>query len=131
MNNVQRPISPHIGIYRKQITSVLSILHRLTGIALYVGSFLLIAFLLVVAYAPEQYENLHELLSSFVGRLALFGWTLAFFFHLLNGIRHLFWDMGKGFEIPNVNKTGWLVLFLTIVFSIIIWCIAYKNVGVL
>jgi succinate dehydrogenase / fumarate reductase cytochrome b subunit len=131
MNNVQRPISPHLTIYRKQITSVLSILHRITGIVLYFGTFLLIAFLLIVAYAPEQYESFHELLTSAFGRFALFGWTLAFFFHLLNGIRHLFWDMGKGFEIKTVNKTGWLVVVFTIILSLITWCIAYSNAGVL
>ena len=107
MANVSRPLSPHIGIYKKQITSVLSILHRLTGVALYVGTLLLIVFLLVVAYSPLNYEILHGFLAAPIGQIILFGWTFAFFFHLLNGIRHLFWDIGKGFSITTVNKTGW------------------------
>ena len=131
MASVSRPISPHIGIYKKQITSVLSILHRLTGVALYVETLLLIVFLLVVAYSPLSYETLHGYLASPIGQIALFGWTFAFFFHLLNGIRHLFWGMGKGFAIPTVNKTGWLAIIFSIIFSVASWCIAYNNLGVL
>jgi succinate dehydrogenase / fumarate reductase cytochrome b subunit len=131
MNTIQRPISPHVGIYRKQITSFLSILHRLTGVALYVGTLLIIAFLVVVAYFPLEYQTLHAYLASPLGKTVLFGWTYAFFFHLLNGIRHLFWDIGKGFEIPTVNKTGWLVVIFSLLFSVASWFIAYQNAGIL
>jgi len=130
MSSIIRPISPHIGIYRKQITSVLSILHRLTGIALYAGTLLLVIFLAVVAYMPTDYEMLHDLIVSAAGRTLLFGWTFSFFFHLLNGIRHLFWDMGKGFTISAVNKTGWLVVVLSLLFTLASWVIAYHNTGV-
>lgn len=131
MSNIQRPLSPHISIYRPQITSVLSILHRITGVALYVGLALLIVFLCVVAYFPANYTLLHGLLTSVLGKLFLFGWTLAFYFHFFNGIRHLFWDMGKGFDIPTVNKTGWLVVVLSVLVSLISWVVAYHNAGVL
>lgn len=131
MSNAPRPLSPHISIYRKQITSVLSILHRITGVALYVGLALLIVFLCVVAYSPENYTMLHRLLASVLGRLFLFGWTFAFYFHFFNGVRHLFWDMGKGFDIPLVNKTGWIVLILSVLASLISWVVAYHNAGLL
>lgn len=126
-----RPLSPHLSIYRWQITSVLSILHRLSGVALYAGTLLLLAFLFVVAYAPMQYAQLHELLSSALGRLLLFGWTLAFFFHFYNGIRHLFWDIGKGFEVRLAAKTGWLVLCVTLFSTLAVWAYAYHSVGAL
>ena len=131
MSNVTRPLSPHLSIYRPQITTVLSILHRLTGVALYAGMVLLIAFLVVVGYAPEKYVLFHDCLSSFVGRLFLFGWTLALYFHLFNGIRHLFWDMGKGLDIPTVNKSGWAVVIFTLLATLGSWAIAYHNAGVL
>lgn len=131
MANINRPTSPHISIYKPQITSALSILHRITGVALYVGTFLLCSFLVVVAYFPEHYFELHECLSSAIGRVFLFGWTLAFYFHLFNGIRHLYWDMGKGFDMPSVNKTGWLALFFAVLCSVASWAVAYHNAGVL
>ena len=131
MANISRPLSPHISIYRPQITSVLSILHRITGVALYVGLAVLIVFLGVVAYFPANYTMLHNLLISVLGKLFLFGWTLAFYFHFFNGIRHLFWDMGKGFDIPIVNKTGWAVLIFSVLASVASWAVAYHNMGVL
>lgn len=131
MANVTRPLSPHISIYRKQITSVLSILHRITGVALYAGLALLVVFIYVVAYFPENYAGLHGLLVSPLGKLALFGWTLAFYFHLFNGVRHLFWDMGKGFELSSVNKTGWLAVIFSVLAALFSWAVAYHNAGLL
>ncbi len=131
MSNITRPLSPHISIYRQQITSVLSILHRITGVALYVGMGLIIVFLVVVGYYPENYTLFHNYLTSFIGRLLLFGWTLALYFHLFNGIRHLFWDIGKGFDIPSVNKSGWAVVIFTLLASVASWAIAYYNSGFL
>ena len=131
MSNIKRPISPHLSIYRPQITSTLSIFHRITGVALYFGLVLLAVFLYVVAYSPEKYVNLHQCLSSAYGRLFLFGWTLAFYYHLFNGIRHLYWDMGKGFDLPSVTRTGWIAIILSVLSSIITWCAAYHNIGVL
>jgi succinate dehydrogenase / fumarate reductase cytochrome b subunit len=140
MNNVShntpRPTSPHIGIYRKQITSVLSILHRLTGVALYFGAILLVVFLVAISYYPKgnggfNFGELHNLLASCLGQTLLFGWSFAFFFHLLNGIRHLFWDMGKGFEITSINKTGWLVVVFSILLNLLTWVVAYLKMGIL
>src|ERR1700741_74027 len=95
-----RPLSPHLQIYRPQLTSVLSILHRATGIALGVGTLLLVYWLIAVAAgagARAAYDVAQRLIGSWFGRLLLFGWTLAFFYHLANGVRHLAWDAGYGF----------------------------------
>lgn len=131
MPQIIRPLSPHLSIYRKQITSVLSIMHRITGVALYAGLGLLIVFLGVVSYYPTYYTQLHQCLTSVFGKIALFGWTLAFYFHFFNGIRHLFWDMGKGFDIPSVNKTGWAAIVFAVLASLLSWVVAYHNAGVL
>lgn len=130
MSKVARPLSPHIGIYRKQITSVLSILHRLTGLALYAGSLLLVALIVVVAYSPTDYEVLHDAIVSPLGRTLLFGWTFSFFYHLMNGIRHLYWDAGRGFEMSSVTRSGWLVVVLSFLLTIASWVVAYHNTGV-
>lgn len=131
MPQVTRPLSPHLSIYRPQITSVLSITHRISGVALYAGLGLLIVFLGVVGYYPTYYAKLHECFTSILGRTLLFGWTLAFYFHFFNGIRHLFWDMGKGFDIPSVNKTGWLAIIFAVLASVFSWIVAYHNAGLL
>lgn len=127
MSSDLRPTSPHLSIYRPQITSVLSILHRITGVALTVGTALLVVWLYVAAYEPSNYGALHELLSSVPGRLLLMGWTLAFYFHLANGIRHLFWDMGKGFTIPQTTRSGWAVLIITVLMTAASWCAYFAG----
>jgi succinate dehydrogenase / fumarate reductase cytochrome b subunit len=131
MSNSPRPLSPHLSIYRPQITTVLSILHRITGVALYFGMALLIVFLWVIGYAPENYTRLHDCLSSVVGQLLLFGWAFSFYFHFFNGIRHLFWDMGKGLEIHAAAKSGWAVVIFSVVLTALSWAMAYHNAGVL
>ncbi|MDE3015406.1 MAG: succinate dehydrogenase, cytochrome b556 subunit [Pseudomonadota bacterium] len=116
-----RPLSPHLSIYRPQISSVLSILHRLTGLALFAGTALVVAWLCSAAYAPAFYATLHDGMDSFIGRLCLLGWTLAFYCHFCNGIRHLFWDIGMGFTLPQMARSGWAVIVLTIVFTALTW----------
>lgn len=102
----------------------MSITHRITGVALAVGSILLVTWLWSAAYAPAFYEKLHGLLGSLVGRLLLLGWTLAFYYHFCNGIRHLWWDMGKGMDIPSVNRSGILTLIATALFTAFTWGMA-------
>ena len=119
-----RPISPHLGIYRPQISSVMSILHRITGVALFAGTALLVTWLWSAAYVPSFYATLYGLATTLPGRLCLMGWTAAFYYHLCNGIRHLFWDMGKGFELPTMHLTGWLTLLATLVFTALTWGVA-------
>lgn len=81
------------------------------------------------AYAPDYYGKLHECLVSPVGKLFMLGWTFAFFFHLGSGIRHLFWDMGKGFSLPVMHKTGWLVVVFSVAMTIAAWMAAYSMAG--
>lgn len=121
MPSTNRPLSPHLSIYRPQISSVLSILHRITGLALVAGTVLMVAWLCSAAYVPAFYATLHDAMSSLPGQICLFGWTLAFYYHFCNGIRHLFWDIGSGFTLPVMARTGWAVIILTIVFTALTW----------
>jgi succinate dehydrogenase / fumarate reductase cytochrome b subunit len=113
----KRPLSPHLGIYRWQITMTLSILHRITGCALVAGTVLLVAWLWSAAYAPGFYPQLHSFVMSGIGQIMILGWIVAFYFHLGNGIRHLFWDIGKGFEIHTAARSGWTVVIFTLVMT--------------
>lgn len=117
----KRPTSPHLSIYRPQITSVLSILHRMTGVWLFFGAMALSSWLYVVAYAPGSYAKWHECLSSLFGQLFLMSWVFCFYYHLSNGIRHLFWDIGLGFKLPQANASGWLVIFFTFLMTLLTW----------
>src|SRR3546814_15494672 len=104
MANVERPLSPHLQIYRWPVTMATSILHRATGIALAVGSLLLAWWLLAAAAGPDYYSMVQAIMGSWLGRLVLFGFTWALLYHLLSGIRHLFWDSGRGVELPAANR---------------------------
>lgn len=124
-----RPTSPHLSIYRPQISTILSILHRITGVALFVGTALIVTWLWAAAYSPVFYGTLHEALASLVGQLALMGWTLAFYYHLGNGIRHLFWDMGHGFALPAMHRSGWLVVVFSLMLTALTWGVIYGIEG--
>lgn len=121
MSSDFRPTSPHLTIYRPQITSILSIAHRLTGIWLFFGVLLLVAWLCVVAYAPAYYGSLYDCLSSLLGQLFLLSWMFSFYYHLANGIRHLFWDIGKGFRLSQVAASGWAVVVFTLIMTAVTW----------
>lgn len=127
MSPVKRPLSPHLSIYRPQISSVLSIMHRITGLALYAGSALLVLWLWSAAYAPEFYATLHGWLGSLPGRLLLIGWTAAFYYHLLNGIRHLAWDAGYGFTLPVMHRTGIATVISTLILTAFTWGVAIAE----
>ncbi len=99
----------------------LSILHRMTGVALSVGLIALVAWLQAIASGADAYAALAGWMNTLVGRLLLFGWTLAFFFHLANGVRHLFWDVGLGFDLRQANASAWFVIVATIVMTAIYW----------
>jgi succinate dehydrogenase / fumarate reductase cytochrome b subunit len=120
---MKRPLSPFMfpTWYRFQITSALSILHRLTGIALAIGSILLAWWLVAVAAGGELFAQTHAFIVSPIGVLLLFLWSAAFFYHLCNGIRHLAWDAGYGFEVRNVYLSGYAVLAGTIVLTVLAW----------
>jgi len=120
---MSRPLSPFMfpKWYRFQITSGLSILHRLTGIALAVGSIVLTWWLIAVAAGGELFARTSAFLTSPIGMLLLFLWSAAFFYHLCNGIRHLAWDAGYGFEIRQAYRSGYAVLAGTIVLTVLAW----------
>jgi succinate dehydrogenase / fumarate reductase cytochrome b subunit len=124
-----RPLSPHLQIYRRQLTSVTSILHRFTGIGLAVGLLYLVCWLTAAASGLEAFDKLQTFNGSIIGRLLLLGWTVAFFYHLLNGLRHLAWDAGWGFALPAVYKSGYAVLVGTAVMTIGAWLIGYYRMG--
>ena len=112
MSNTERPLSPHLSVYRWPITMTLSILHRATGVAMSIGLIVLAAWLMSAAAGAAQYDQFAAMMSTLVGRLFLFGWSFAFFYHLANGIRHLVWDTGRGFEKRQANASAWFVLLL-------------------
>jgi succinate dehydrogenase / fumarate reductase cytochrome b subunit len=124
---VRRPLSPHLGIYRWEITMVSSILNRITGIALSVGSLVLVWWLLAAAAGPQSFALVQEFLISPLGLLVMLGWTAALFFHLFAGIRHLAWDVGIGFAKPGLNPVSWLVLAATAVATILVWAVTYAR----
>lgn len=121
MNTNQRPLSPHLQVYRPQWTSVLSILHRITGVLLSVGTVLMVVWLVALAQGEQAYQSMIGFMSSPVVLLALVGWTLALFYHLLNGIRHLLWDTGTMLELKPARASGWLVVALTFVLTAVVW----------
>ena len=120
---MEHPLSPFMfpTWYRFQITSLMSILHRLTGIALAVGSIVLAWWLVAVAAGGEWFEATHAVIASPIGVLLLFGWSVAFFYHLCNGIRHLAWDAGYGFEIREAYLSGYGVFAATVVLTLLAW----------
>ena len=124
MPSDQRPLSPDLPIYRPQLTSVLSITHRVTGVGLSVGSPLLVIWLMMAAAGPQSYGGLHEFLASWFGLVLLLGWTFSLFFHLCNGIRHLFWDAGYGFELAAIYASGWTVVALSAGLTVAAWIIS-------
>jgi succinate dehydrogenase / fumarate reductase cytochrome b subunit len=124
-----RPLSPDLQIYRPQLTSVLSITHRLTGVALSVGSPLLVYWLIAAAAGPSAYSALHGFLASWLGLVLLLGWTFSLFFHLCNGIRHLFWDAGYGFDLKMIYTSGWAVVAASIGLTLTAWVISFGMKG--
>jgi succinate dehydrogenase / fumarate reductase cytochrome b subunit len=121
MSKRARPLSPHAGIYRWQYTNTLSILNRATGVYLSVGLLLFVYWLLAVASGPDGYETAQVVFVHPLIRLALVAWTAAFFYHLLNGIRHLSWDFGYGFERKVARLTGWGVVIATVLLTALSW----------
>jgi len=125
----ERPLSPHLQVYRPQFTSVLSILHRATGMALAAGMILLVWWLVAAAAGPEAFAAVQWFNGSILGRLLLLGFTWALCYHLCNGVRHLFWDAGYGFEIPDAYRSGWLVVAASAGLTLLVWVVGYTVRG--
>lgn len=124
-----RPVSPHLQIYRPQLTSILSILHRLTGVALAAGTALLVLWLIAAALGPGPFAIAQAVIASWIGRLLLFGWSFALFYHSVNGIRHLLWDVGLGYGLAAVYATGWAVLLISTALTLGAWSWGYAIMG--
>jgi succinate dehydrogenase / fumarate reductase cytochrome b subunit len=125
MSTVDRPLSPHLQVYRLPLAAILSILHRATGVFLSIGSLLLVWWLMSVAQGEAGFINANAVVGSIIGQLILFGFTFALFFHLSNGIRHLFWDVGVGFELPTVARSSVAVILAAAILTLSVWALAY------
>jgi succinate dehydrogenase / fumarate reductase cytochrome b subunit len=120
-------MSPHLQVWRWHLTMASSILHRVSGCALYVGALILAAGALSLAMGPECYGVFRALMAGVLGKIALFGLTLAIFYHLANGIRHLVWDAGKGFTLKVADAASVAVIAFTIVATLVTWGLAYAT----
>ena len=116
-----RPLSPHLSIHKKVLTAVFSIFHRLTGIFLTLGSLLLVFWFLSISIGENFYNYFQIISSNFIFKIILFFWTLAFFYHLFNGVRYLFWSFSLGMELKTVYLSGYIISLLTIIATIIVW----------
>lgn len=130
MSNVEleskRPLSPHLSIYKPIPTMVASIVNRITGAALYFGTLLFVWWIFAAAISPAYFEWVNGLFGSLFGRLILFGYTWALIHHMIGGLRHLMWDMGKGFDKHFTTKLAWASWVISIGTTILIWVIGYS-----
>lgn len=122
-NAPQRPMSPHLQVYRWQITMTLSILHRATGVALTFGGFALVAWLVAVASGPEAFATAQNCLYSPVGAALALGWSFSLYYHLCNGIRHLVWDAGSGYSMKGLYAGGYIVIAVSILLTAVTWAV--------
>jgi succinate dehydrogenase / fumarate reductase, cytochrome b subunit len=129
MTPVERPLSPHLQIYKPQLTSVLSITHRATGLALSFGTVFLVWFLAAASWSDGAFALAQGFWGSWLGEICLFGWSLSLFYHLLNGIRHLAWDVGLGFELKTVHITGWVVVIGSLLLTLAAWIAGFHLRG--
>jgi succinate dehydrogenase / fumarate reductase cytochrome b subunit len=128
-NRRARPLSPNIQIYRPQLTSVLSIANRITGIGLTVCAVVLVVWLVAAASGQEAYDRFRDLIESWPGLLLLLAATFAFFLHLLGGIRHLMWDSVRAFELKQIYASGWIVVALSVVLTLAVWLASLAIAG--
>jgi len=125
MSTNNRPLSPHLDVYRLPLTAFVSVIHRGTGAALSVGTVALVWWLIALAGGEESFNTAQQLLGSIIGQLVLLGWTFSLFIHLANGIRHLIWDSGYGFEKDQVTKSTFIVIGVAFVLTASVWACAY------
>ena len=118
---VARPLSPHLQVYRPQLTSILSIMNRVTGIATSVGTLMLVWWLVAAAAGPESFAQVQWFMGTPIGLFMLFGWTAALFYHFFGGLRHLAWDAGWGFDLERTHLTGWLAIGATLAATLLVW----------
>lgn len=124
---VKRPLSPHLQIYSPSSSMVMSILHRLTGIALYAGTILLVWWLIALASGPEAYAKFGAILNSLAGRIVLFGYTWALFHHMMGGIRHFIWDTIRGHDLKSINLLSWGTLGMSLLLTFLVWISVWSH----
>lgn len=129
MANSNRPLSPHLQVYKPQLTSLLSVTHRGTGVVLGGGVPFLMYWIWSLTGGAAEYQQAQAFFGSFIGRLLLLGFSFSFFYHFCNGIRHLVWDIGWGLELKDVYRGGWIVLAASGVLTIVTWLVAYALRG--
>ncbi|HET7359198.1 MAG TPA: succinate dehydrogenase, cytochrome b556 subunit [Rhodanobacteraceae bacterium] len=127
MAQTGRPLSPHLGIYRWQVQMVTSILHRITGVALAVGTLILLWGLLALATGPDAWNTFGYWAGSVIGTILLIGWTWSLFYHLCNGIRHLFQDGVLGYEVPQFVRNSWLSVIVSLVLTVVVWAYVWTG----
>ena len=124
-----RPLSPHLQVYRPQITSVLSITHRATGVALAGGVLVLTYWLTSATYGAEAFATAQAVIGSWIGHVVLWGLIFSLYYHLANGVRHLMWDAGRGFDLPSVRRTGMMVVAFAVILTAPTLFIGYRAMG--
>lgn len=129
-NTREMPLSPHLSIYKPQISSVLSIFHRISGIALFIGMLLFLWWIVFICYNPDpENTKIWKFFQTIYGKGLLVIWSYSLFFHFCTGIRHLMWDQGHGFSIPEMNRSGWFAVILSIILTAVSWYLVF-NLGI-
>lgn len=129
MHTPRRPLSPHLQVYRLPLTAVLSIAHRITGFLLALGVSALVVWLVTLAAGKPAYEEVHQFFASLPGQILLVAWSAMLYFHLCNGVRHLFWDIGHGFELRTVDISAVLALVVTALLTALTWQMFWGFAG--
>ncbi|MGY6710416.1 MAG: succinate dehydrogenase, cytochrome b556 subunit [Rhizobiaceae bacterium] len=124
-----RPLSPHLQVYRFIPTMAMSILHRITGSALYFGTLIIVWWLIAAATSPSHFETVNWALGSLLGRLVLFGYTWVLMHHMIGGIRHLIWDTGLGLEKSSSTRIAIAMPFISVGLTVLIWIVGYMVRG--
>ena len=116
-----RPLSPHLSIHKKVLTALFSIFHRITGIGLSLGSILIVIWFLLISLGPNYFVYFEMISQNILFKLILLIWTIGIFYHLYNGCRKLYWSFGIGMDLSTVYRSGYIVLFLTLVSTVTVW----------
>ena len=129
MRSVQRPLSPHLQVYKLPLTALMSISHRITGAGLAVGTVLVAAFLVSAAMGEAEYDYVMKLATSPIGKIVMFLWSAALYFHMCNGIRHMIWDIGKNFDKDMAMRSNFYVLIFAVLLTLLTWLLATGSFG--